>query len=88
MWWTLATVIWLWTTTPFYTEPPNSNTPTLVQRKPHDRGNCFHWTGCRGDSIGATWIQTPDLCKALGGKSWLDNQLKCHNLPPGMMGLI
>ncbi|MDR2935232.1 MAG: hypothetical protein LBV70_05060 [Candidatus Adiutrix sp.] len=59
----------------------------LVQRKPHDRGNCFQWQGCRGDSIGNMWIHAPDFCAALGGRSWLDEETgRCHNLKPGPKG--
>jgi len=61
----------------------------LVQRKPYDRGNCFHWPGCKGESIGAMWIHAPDFCAALGGRSWLDEETgRCHNLPPVPRGLL
>lgn len=55
----------------------------LVQLKPHERGNCFQWPNCRGDSIGAMWVDDPDICKALGGKSWMAPDRKCYNLPGG-----
>ena len=61
----------------------------FVQRKPYDRGNCFQWLGCRGDSIGAMWIHAPDFCAALGGRSWLDEETgRCHNLKPVPRGLL
>ena len=57
--------------------------------RPYDRGNCFHWQGCRGESIGAMWIHAPDFCAALGGRSWMDREAgRCHNLPPGPRGLL
>ena len=57
--------------------------------RPYDRGNCFHWQGCRGESIGAMWIHAPDFCAALGGRSWMDRETgRCHNLPPGPRGLM
>jgi hypothetical protein len=61
----------------------------FVQRKPYDRGNCFQWQGCRGDSIGNMWVHAPEFCKALGGRSWLDEDTgRCHNLRPGPKGLL
>ncbi|MDR1921591.1 MAG: hypothetical protein LBS31_07615, partial [Candidatus Adiutrix sp.] len=62
-----------------------SSGPTAARRKPYDRGNCFQAQGCRGDSIGAMWIQAPDFCKAMGGKSWLDQNGRCHDLPAGLL---
>jgi len=57
--------------------------------RPYDRGNCFHWQGCRGESLGAMWIHAPDFCAALGGRSWMDRYTgRCHNLPPGPRGLM
>jgi len=66
-----------------------AGTLQFVQRKPYDRGNCFHWPGCRGESIGAMWIHAPEFCAALGGRSWLDESTgRCHDLPPGPRGLM
>lgn len=84
MWYYLMGLVWVFTATPFWQEPLDSGTLLLAQRKPYDRGNCFLHVGCRGESMGATWIDTPASCKALGGKSWMDRKLKCHNLPAGM----
>ena len=54
-----------------------------VQRKPYDRGNCFHWPDCRGESLGAMWVHAPEFCAAMGGRSWLDEETgRCHDLPP------
>jgi hypothetical protein len=69
--------------------PAESTGFLYAQRKPYDRGNCFHWQGCRGESIGAMWIHAPEFCAALGGRSWLDESTgRCYNLPPGPRGLL
>jgi len=52
----------------------------LAQRKPHDIGNCFQWAGCKGDSIGRMWVHAPEFCGSIGGRSWLDESLLCHDL--------
>lgn len=62
-------------------EPPGIY--TMAQMKPRERGNCFQWPNCRGDSIGAMWVSDPDICKSLGGKSWMAPDRKCYNLPGG-----
>jgi hypothetical protein len=64
---------------------PAAPSPPWVtaQRKPHDIGNCFQWVGCRGDSIGRMWVDSANICKSLGGKSWLDQNGRCHDLPAG-----
>lgn len=54
--------------------------PAQAQRKPHDIGNCFQWVGCRGDSIGRMWVHAPEFCGSMGGRSWMDESLQCHNL--------
>jgi len=53
-----------------------------MQRKPYDRGNCFHLVGCRGDSIGNMWVDTPQRCRTLGGKSWMDGLGQCLSIDP------
>jgi hypothetical protein len=61
----------------------------IPKRKPYDRGNCFHWQGCKGESIGAMWVHAPEFCAALGGRSWIDESTGlCHNIPPGPRGLL
>lgn len=55
----------------------------LAQLKPHELGNCFQWTGCRGDSIGMQWVHAPEFCGAMAGKSWMDQSGQCHDLPEG-----
>ena len=69
-------------------DPGGPGVALLAQRKPYDRGNCFHWPGCRGESLGAMWVHAPDFCAALGGRSWLDEAGRCHDLTPGPRGLI
>ncbi len=67
-------------------QPPSSSVdhPLLVaQKRPHDRGNCFQWKGCRGDSLGQMWVHAPEFCAILGGRSWMDQNGRCHNLPDG-----
>jgi len=60
-----------------------------VQRKPYDRGNCYQWQGCKGDSIGNMWIHAPNFCAALGGRSWYNDETgRCRNIPPGRQGLL
>jgi hypothetical protein len=59
------------------------------QRKPYDRGNCFHWQGCKGESIGAMWVHAPEFCAAMGGRSWIDESTGlCYNITPGPRGLL
>ena len=55
----------------------------LAQKRPHDWGNCFRVPGCKGDSIGMMWMDFPDYCKSMGGRSWMDQYGKCYNLPDG-----
>lgn len=55
----------------------------MAQRKPHDLGNCFSVKGCLGDSIGMMWVDFPDFCKSMGGRSWMDQYGKCYDLPEG-----
>ena len=55
----------------------------LAQRKAHDLGNCFSVRNCKGDSIGMMWVDFPDYCKSMGGRSWMDQYGKCYDLPPG-----
>lgn len=63
--------------------PEQPEISIMAQMKPRERGNCFQWTNCRGDSIGAMWVSDPDICKSLGGKSWMAPDRKCYNLPGG-----
>lgn len=55
----------------------------MAQRKSHDLGNCFSVSGCKGDSIGMMWVEFPDYCKTMGGRSWMDRDGKCYDLPAG-----
>ncbi len=60
--------------------------PALAQIQAHERGNCFHVVGCRGDSIGATIIDSPASCATLGGKSWVDPAGNCFSFSSGPQG--
>ncbi|MDR1045420.1 MAG: hypothetical protein LBP33_09940 [Candidatus Adiutrix sp.] len=60
-------------------EEPRSS----VWPRPYDRGNCFHWPGCRGDSLGNTLIDSPARCATLGGRSWLGGDGRCYSFPGG-----
>jgi len=60
----------------------------LAQIQAHERGNCFHWVGCRGDSLGATLVDSPARCATLGGKSWVDADYNCYSFPGGPQGLF
>ncbi|MDR0356207.1 MAG: hypothetical protein LBJ64_10825 [Deltaproteobacteria bacterium] len=47
---------------------------------PYNRGNCFQWKRCLGESIGNMWVDSPDFCGPLGGKSWKGRDGKCLDL--------
>ncbi|MDR2141063.1 MAG: hypothetical protein LBR11_04620, partial [Deltaproteobacteria bacterium] len=42
----------------------------IARPNPQDRGNCYQWKGCKGESIGAMPVDNPEFCGPLGGKSW------------------
>ncbi|MDR2200112.1 MAG: hypothetical protein LBR53_11820 [Deltaproteobacteria bacterium] len=50
---------------------------------PYNIGNCYQYKNCLGESIGNMWFYNPDFCKPVGGKSWMNEQKKCFNLPDG-----
>jgi hypothetical protein len=54
---------------------------------PYNRGNCFQWKRCLGETIGNMWIEDPQYCAPLGGKSWKSEEGKCINLmePPWLV---
>ncbi|MDR2386684.1 MAG: hypothetical protein LBE80_03745, partial [Deltaproteobacteria bacterium] len=47
---------------------------------PYNRGNCFQWKKCLGETIGNMWVDTPEFCGPLGGKSWKGRDGKCLDL--------
>ncbi|MDR1487380.1 MAG: hypothetical protein LBT62_05240 [Deltaproteobacteria bacterium] len=47
---------------------------------PYNRGNCFQWKKCLGETIGNMWIETPEYCGPLGGKSWKGPDGRCIDL--------
>ncbi|MDL2226962.1 hypothetical protein LJB86_04830 [Deltaproteobacteria bacterium OttesenSCG-928-M10] len=55
----------------------------VAQLKPKEKGNCFHWNRCRGDSIGNTIIGSAYYCATLGGKSWMREDGLCVSFPGG-----
>ena len=57
------------------------------KKKDYDRGNCFHWKNCEGESIGNMWMHDPYFCKTYGGKSFMDQNGTCFNLPDGPRGM-
>ncbi len=57
--------------------------PASAQLKPHEKGNCFHWQRCRGDSIGNTIIESAYYCATIGGKSWMREDGLCVSFPGG-----
>ena len=58
----------------------------LAQRKQYDKGNCYQWKFCRGDSIGNAWVHDPCFCTIQGGRGWMDKTGKCHDLLDGPFG--
>ncbi|MDR1872577.1 MAG: hypothetical protein LBS60_11775 [Deltaproteobacteria bacterium] len=50
---------------------------------PYDRGNCFQWKGCKGESIGSMPVDSPEFCGPLGGKSWKAFDGRCLDLKDG-----
>lgn len=48
---------------------------------PFNRGNCYQWKGCRGETIGNMPMEAPDYCGPLGGKSWRAEDGRCLDLP-------
>jgi hypothetical protein len=55
----------------------------VARPNPYDRGTCFQWKGCTGESIGAMPVDDPQFCGPLGGKSWKDFDGRCLDLKEG-----
>ncbi|MDR1658550.1 MAG: hypothetical protein LBT47_13565 [Deltaproteobacteria bacterium] len=49
---------------------------------PYNRGNCYQWKKCLGETIGNMWVPTPGYCGPLGGKSWKGEDGACIDLLP------
>jgi hypothetical protein len=47
---------------------------------PFNRGNCFQWKKCLGETIGNMWVDSPEFCGPLGGKSWKSRDGRCIDL--------
>jgi hypothetical protein len=48
---------------------------------PKNRGDCYQWKRCLGESIGNMPIEAPEFCRPLGGKSWKSPEGRCVDLP-------
>jgi hypothetical protein len=68
---------------PLETLEPAFKIIPIARPNPYDRGNCFQWKGCKGESIGSMPVELPEFCGPLGGKSWKDTAGKCRDLPEG-----
>ena len=55
----------------------------MAQLKPKEKGNCFIWNRCRGDSVGNAIIESAASCATLGGKSWMREDGLCVSFPGG-----
>jgi hypothetical protein len=67
--------------------PTAPDTPEIIiaaRPNPYNRGNCFQWKNCLGETMGNMWIEAPNFCGPLGGKSWKGEDGRCINLmePP------
>ncbi|MDR1040947.1 MAG: hypothetical protein LBR80_12455 [Deltaproteobacteria bacterium] len=66
--------------------PPCAGGPVVVpaaRPNPYNLGNCYQWKNCLGESIGNMPIDSPEFCKPIGGKSWMNPQGRCFNFPDG-----
>ncbi|MDR1314729.1 MAG: hypothetical protein LBQ12_13835 [Deltaproteobacteria bacterium] len=50
---------------------------------PRNRGNCYQYKKCLGESIGNMPVESPEYCKPIGGKSWMNGQGRCFDFPDG-----
>jgi hypothetical protein len=59
--------------------------PTIpvARPNPYDRGNCYQWKRCLGESLGSMPVERPEFCGPLGGKSWKDFDGRCLDLEEG-----
>ncbi|MDR0549969.1 MAG: hypothetical protein LBI10_11260 [Deltaproteobacteria bacterium] len=64
-------------------ESPRPKIIPVARPNPYDRGTCYQWKGCRGESIGAMPVDDPKFCGPLGGKSWRDFDGRCLDLNEG-----
>jgi hypothetical protein len=82
----LLTAVWFFWGSPSaraQTDPGDIPVLPVARPNPYDRGTCYQWKGCLGESIGSMPVDRPEFCGPIGGKSWKDFDGKCHNLPQG-----
>jgi hypothetical protein len=53
---------------------------TAARPDPRNIGNCFQWKKCLGETIGNMWVDSPEFCGPLGGKSWKAFDGSCLDL--------
>jgi hypothetical protein len=58
----------------------NDETLMAARPNPYNRGNCFQWKRCLGETIGNMWVDSPEFCGPLGGKSWKGQDGQCVDL--------
>ncbi|MDR1080137.1 MAG: hypothetical protein LBQ79_04065 [Deltaproteobacteria bacterium] len=66
--------------------PPCDGGPEVVpavRPDPRNRGNCYQYKKCLGDSIGNMPMDSPYFCKPVGGKSWKNPEGRCFDFPDG-----
>ncbi|MDR1037203.1 MAG: hypothetical protein LBT40_11755 [Deltaproteobacteria bacterium] len=66
--------------------PPCGGGPAVApaaRPDPRNRGNCYQYKKCLGESIGNMPIDSPEFCKPIGGKSWMNTQGRCFDFPDG-----
>lgn len=62
-------------------QPPGDPLVLMAARpNPYNRGNCFQWKKCLGETIGNMWVDAPEFCGPLGGKSWKGLDGACVDL--------
>jgi hypothetical protein len=59
---------------------PDNEIYLAARPNPFNRGNCFQWKKCLGETIGNMWIASPEFCGPLGGKSWKGQDGQCIDL--------
>ncbi|MDR2366661.1 MAG: hypothetical protein LBF58_00905 [Deltaproteobacteria bacterium] len=59
---------------------PAPDVLVAARPNPYNRGNCFQWKKCLGETIGNMWVDAPEFCGPLGGKSWKGRDGVCRDL--------
>jgi hypothetical protein len=56
-----------------------------VRKDPRNRGNCYLWKNCQGDTVGNMWFYDAIReCRPMGGKSWRNEKGFCFNIPDAL----